>query len=919
VRRSLSAASIVAVALLLLAPPPLAGQETPGPRASAEAGTGRIEGRVLDAHSGRALSGAQVVLDGTSRGTLAGINGRFALRDVSVGRAAISISYLGYATKTVTDLEVEEGGSAWIEVTLAPAAVAVAGVTVSAARERGSVTQAVNAQRTALGVVNALGAEQMSRSPDSDAADAIKRVSGVTVQDGKYVSVRGLGERYTTTSLNGARIPSPEPERRVVPLDLFPTGLLETITTSKTFTPDQPGDFSGAQVDIRTREFPGSRQITFSASTTVHPEVTGRPIPVAPGGALDRVALGARDRGIPTEAYRFLSASRGPEVNEVVNAFRNAWSAGEGAAAPAGSFGLSVGGRDELMGRELGYLVSGTYSAGPEMLFDQRRARAGAGDTEFNRYDGHSGRYSVLWGGLANFSTLLGSHTRIALNSSYNRSADNEARIEEGSDEDTNTRLRIQRLQYTERSVRSNQLRVEHQLLPRHRLEWSVTSAAVERDEPDRSEFVTWLDPAVPTWFKHEEGAMRSFGSLDEGSWEGSAAYQWEIGPHPRPHRIKLGGLARHVSRSARSQVFRLQPFHWSETDERWQRAPEEIFDGRYAQGDDDHFLLSRDRTGGRYDARDELAAAFLMGEVALGARTTLIGGARVERSALVLDYESQLGGVGTADPTYTDLLPSLAINIDVTREQKLRFSASQTLARPEYREIAPIAYREVLGGEQVIGNPALRRTLIQNYDVRWEWYPALDEVLSFGLFAKRFTDPIEQRYLARSGTDSRSFENAESAVNHGVEIEALKSLGSLVRALDGITLFANATLMRSVVNTGREDDAKRPMVGQAPYLLNSGVTWTSSHGGTSATLLYNVVGPSIANARPSGSQVADVIEAPQPALDVSVRFPLPGDLSGKLDLKNLLDSPYELRQGDVVREHHRVGRSISVGASWRR
>jgi hypothetical protein len=860
-----------------------------------------------------------VVLAGTSRGTLAGVNGRFALRDVAAGPSAITVSYLGYASKTVTELEVEDGGSAWIEVTLTPAAVAVAGITVSAARERGSVTQAVSAQRSAVGVVNALSAEQMSRSPDSDAADAIKRVSGVTVQDGKYVSVRGLGERYTTTSLNGARIPSPEPERRVVPLDLFPTGLLQTITTSKTFTPDQSGDFSGARVDIRTREFPGRRQITFSASTAVHPELTGRAMPVAPGGTLDRLALGAQNRRIPAEADRFLSASRGPDVNEVVNAFRNARSAGEGLASPAGSLGLSVGGRDEVLGRELGYLVSGTYSAGPEMLFDQRRARAGAGETEFNRYDGHSGRYAVLWGGLANFSTMLGSHTRIALNSTYNRSAENESRIEEGSDEDTNTRLRIERLQYTERSVRSNQFRAEHQLRPRHRLEWSVTNAAVERDEPDRSEFVTWLDPEVPTWFKHEEGAMRSFGSLDEGSWEGSADYQWEIGPHPRPHRIKLGGLYRQVSRSARSQVFRLQPFHWSETDARWQLAAEEIFDGRYAQGDDDLFLLSRDRTGGRYDARDELAAAYLMGEVALGARSTLVGGARVERSALVLDYESQLGGVGTADPIYTDLLPSLALNIDLTRDHKLRLSASQTLARPEYREIAPIAYREVLGGEQVIGNPALRRTLIQNYDVRWEWYPALDEVLSVGLFAKRFTDPIEQRYLARSGTDSRSFENAEGAVNHGVEIEALKGLGSLSPSLDGLSVFANATLMRSVVNTGREDDAKRAMVGQAPYVLNAGLTWTPGQGATSATLLYNVVGPRIANARPSGSQVADVIEAPRPGLDLSVRFPLPGELSGKLDLKNLLDSPYELRQGDVVREHHRVGRSISVGASWRR
>src|SRR5690606_5125352 len=119
-------------------------------------------------------------------------------------------------------------------------------------------------QRTAVGVVNAVTSEQISRSPDGDAAQAVQRVSGVTVRDGKYVFVRGLGERYTTTSLNGSRLPSPEPEKKVVPLDLFPSSLLEAITTSKTFTPDQPGDFSGGQVNLQTRSFPGSRMLQYS-------------------------------------------------------------------------------------------------------------------------------------------------------------------------------------------------------------------------------------------------------------------------------------------------------------------------------------------------------------------------------------------------------------------------------------------------------------------------------------------------------------------------------------------------------------------------------------------------------------------------------------------------------------------------------
>ena len=878
---------------------------------------GRITGRVLDASTGAPLVGARIGLEGLSLGALSGVGGRFSIDRVPAGEWSVRVATLGFATKTVTGVTVLPGQIALLDVALDASALAVEGFVVSAERERGTVSRSLDAQRTALGVTSAVSAEQMSRSPDSDAADAVRRVSGVTVEGGKYISVRGMGERYTTASLNGARIPSPEPERRVVPLDLFPTALLQSITTSKTFTPDQPGDFSGAQVDIRTREFPAQRQLYLSGSLTYHPDITGQTLLAAPREGRDWLAMGAASRALPPEANGYVAASRGNDVNEVVNSFRNVWSVGEQAARPAGSLGASLGGRDEVLGKEVGYLVSGTYSAGPDVALDQRRAMAGAGGTEFNRYDGSSGRYSVLWGGLANVSTTVGGHTRISLDNTYNRSAENEARIETGADEDTNANVRVERLQYTERSVRSNQLRAEHQISTRQRLDWALTTSGVERDEPDRSEYVTWLDPQMPIWFKHEEGAVRSFGALTESSVEGAVNYEWEMGSRSRPHRIRVGGLYRATGRDATSQAFRLQPFYWSATDARWQESPEEFFDGRYAGNGDDIFVLSRDRTGGAYTARDRTRAAFVMAEAALGTRVGLVGGARVERSALVLDYQSQLGSEGTADPVYTDILPSLGLNIDLNEDRKLRISVSQTLARPEYREIAPIAYREVLGGEQMIGNPDLRRTLIRNLDVRWEWYPRYDEALSVGVFAKHFTDPIEQRFLARSGTDTRTFENAESAVNYGIEIEVMRGLGFLAAPLRPLSVHANATLMRSEVDTGRSDDDARPMVGQAPYVLNAGLTFSPLESALSATLLYNVVGPRIVNARASSSQVDDVVELPRPALDLSLRLPFGSGMAGKLDLKNLLDSPHEVRQGEVTRAYYRQGRSATVGVTW--
>jgi hypothetical protein len=258
------------------------------------------------------------------------------------------------------------------------------------------------------------------------------------VQDGRYVFVRGLGERYTTTSLNGARIPSPEPERKVVPLDLFPAGLLSSVTTAKTFTPDLPGDFSGAQVDLRTREFPARRQLTVSTSAGVNTRATGRDILRAPAERLDWLALGSRDRRLPAAVGSATFEPPPPQgaVNALVGSFRNVWSASAGTGLPNSSLGASLGGQDPLFGQRIGYLFSGTYSYGQEVQADQRRAyalaEAGGQVREIDRFEGSTGRTSVLVGGLVNLSTTVGAGSRFALNSSYSRSADSDGRVETG-------------------------------------------------------------------------------------------------------------------------------------------------------------------------------------------------------------------------------------------------------------------------------------------------------------------------------------------------------------------------------------------------------------------------------------------------------------------------------------------------------
>jgi outer membrane receptor protein involved in Fe transport len=909
--------ALLALPLVTLAAPALGQQPT-----------GRIVGQVLDAQTARGIPGAQVLVEGTQVGSLAGLEGRFVIPSVPSGTVSLQVVMLGYGTKSVSDVVVLPGSTVQADVTLETAVLEMAEIVVTAAAERGSVATALNEQRNARGVVSAITAEEMSRSPDGDAAAAVRRVSGVTVQDGRFVVVRGLGERYTTTALNGARMPSPEPERKMVPLDIFPSGLLQSITTAKTFTPDLPGDFSGAQVNIRTRTFPAQRQFTFSMSTGANDRVTGRTILQPHGTGLEWAALAASDRNVPATVESFGSfLEKTPtqdDVNRMVESFRNAWSTRTTTGRPNASFSASLGGTDPLLGQRVGYLFSGTYAYSQEVRTDQVRAQAiaqsGSAAQEVDRFEGSTGGSNVLWGGLANLSTMLGTHSRIFVNSVYNRTADDEARFEEGFSENLGQPFQIQRLRYVERSMFSAQLAGEHQVGAAHHLDWSLTRSGVARREPDRSEIVYQMEPGEPArWFSvSNESAVRTFGVLDETASEAALNYGLSFGPAGRRHEVRTGALARLTERDASNRAYSLGAVL-----DQQQRAlrPEEIFDGRFTEPGESVFRVTPLAQGGSYQASDRLLAGYLMVDWALLDGLRVVTGARVEGSQVELDAQSTLGAPVGIRPRYTDVLPAAALTWRLDDEHTIRLSASQTLSRPEYRELANVQYREVLGGDNVIGNPDLQRSLIRNVDLRYEWYPGPAEALTIGVFAKDFDDPIERVYLATSGTRINTFQNAAGARNYGVELEARKGLGSLADALTPFWLFSNVTVMESEITIGGEGSSrtndKRPMVGQSPYVLNAGLTWAPESTGTSATLLYNVAGRRISSA--AEAPLPDVYEQPRHVLDFAMRFALSDDVSAKADLKNLLDAPYEFRQGSVVRESYRSGRGASFGLTWRR
>ena len=819
------------------------------------------------------------------------------------------------------------------DIGLSAAAVQLAEISVEAEAERGSVNRALEQQRNATNIISSVSSEQISRTPDSDAGQAVQRVSGVTVQDGKYVFVRGLGERYTTTSLNGARIPSPEPERKVVPLDLFPSELLEGITTSKTFTPDQPGDFSGAQVDLKTREFPAGRVFTMSSSIGVNTAVTGHELPRAPRTGTEWRGAAGSERQLPDAVPETeqLAAMTQAERIPVINSFRDVWSGLTHDAGPNGSLGLTLGGEDPVFGQPIGYIGSFSYSYSRETRRNESRASAFPGPTPeqatpVNRYTGSTGRGSVLWGGLFNLSTRVGASTKLSLNNSLTRSADNEATRLAGFYEQNALNLDLTRLTFVERTVLSSQILGEHLLSQRNLVDWAFTASGVKRDEPDRSDliYVAQDDGSgnlVPQfWWGANRSADRTFSSIDENGFEGATNYQLSLGELSTPTWVKVGIMGRWIDRDADSRIYNLTTQSLSEVERR--ASAEEIFSGYYA---DQGRLSLTPGNSGRYTAEDRLYSGYVQADVPVTSKLRILGGARVEGSEITVNTVLFRGIQDSLVPSQlknTDVLPALGITYFLNDDQQIRLSATQTLSRPEYRELSPVEYYDVLGGQRLFGNPDLKRALIQNYDARWEWYPRPGETISLGAFYKRFKDPIERILVQNADGFSPdiTFANANGADNYGVELEARKRLDLLSEGLRRFTLFTNVTLMQSEIDVGNEGlssltNPTRPMAGQSEYVVNAGLGYGSDDGDWAATVLYNVAGRRLVEA--GISPLPDTYEEERHLVDLSVQFPVAGSLSGKFDAKNLLNEPVQYFQGPVERQFYETGTIFTMGFKW--
>ncbi|MDT8435863.1 MAG: TonB-dependent receptor [Gemmatimonadota bacterium] len=920
-----------------------AGQAT-----QAQESTGRIVGKVVDASTGRAIGTAQVVVTTTGRQVLTDLEGRFFLDRVPAGSHTVRASVLGYGPKEVTDVRVLAGQSTSLDISLAQTAIEIEAITVTATMESGATASLLDRQRNAAAVTEAVGSQEIARSPDSDAAEVAARVSGVTVAEGRYVYIRGLGERYSQTSLNGSPIPSPEPEKEVVPLDLFPAEFIESLTTQKTYTPDRPGEFSGGSVDIVNRDFPSEFTWKLSLGSSVNTESQFQDGFLRyQGSGTDWLGIDDGARSVPGEvedAGLGVGGTRLPANDPAtVQAAGQAFARRLPQFAPTTKtnpanvdVGASIGDRTTLFGKDFGYFIAGNY--GQKFLQRQtefeRKWRAAAFDPQFADASSPNvdlaferGMREVAWGGLANFSFLASPANQLDLQAMLNRNTDDEARLYTGPNrEDLGAETFSERLRFQERSLLWGQLSGKHELGGLNsRVDWRFAAARADREEPALREtvYTRTFGTSEPFTLNGDTGESGRYFYTDLVDEDLSAGldWTWDFGGFESPASLKVGGAWRD-----RTRDFAARRFRWNFTSGITSLddvIANGVIVGTAPRGPNELQLTDIVEAGDQYDADEQTVAGYAMFDVALGGRLRAVFGARIESYELDLTTPDGLGGaVPLSDLSETDVLPSLSLTYALGDAMNLRAAGSRTVDRPEFRELAPFQFTEASSLRQLRGNPDLVVADIWSADLKWEWFPRAGEVLSLGAFYKYLDRPIEQVFFA-AASSLYSFQNADDGYLAGLEASVRKRL-DFSDFWSHFTLGAGFSVIDSEVNVIAEGgfnptNLSRSLQGQSPFTVNGSLLWMSAGGDTELGLFYAVFGERIEAA--GGSGVPDIELEPRHQIDFTLRQRLTPAMSVKLKAENLLDEPFEWTQSangiTRTQRFYEVGQTFSVSLSY--
>ncbi|MFZ5979167.1 MAG: TonB-dependent receptor domain-containing protein [Candidatus Zixiibacteriota bacterium] len=940
------------------------------------ASTGRVSGQVVDAKTGEPLIGASIYLEGTKLGAITDLDGNFIIKNIDPGTYSLRAQMVSYATVTVTEVEVIDD-DVQMNFQLSSTVYEVKDIVVKGKAMNNTEAIMLKHRQASSSVNDAISSEQISRSGSGNAAEAVKSVVGATVTEGKYVYVRGLGDRYSSIELNGSPLPSPDPDKQAVPMDLIPANLLDNIVVQKTFTPDKSGNFTGGAVDLGTREMPKSLTFNFATAGGYNAQVAGKDLITYEGGSTDWLGYDDGTRDLPSS---LTSPETVPDKTEAVNDYNKAVELTEMTrslndqltpstrSGPLNqSYALSYGNQFQVFDKPLGMIASLSYSRKTSFYDDGFKGEWTLSghdsvktelDSEHELNDSRA-KDEVLWGSLVNMAYSLHNNHRVGFTFMYTQNGESEARLLEGDNkemlgvEDDPDRKAIwttRVLSYTERKLSTFQFKGEH-VIKGLRLEWVNSTSKTNQNDPDMRFMSDHYRQREDIKFynlqlSHYPPPTHYFRELEESNREGQLDVtlpfkQWK----GYASRLKFGGAYLKKERDFSEWTYEIQGLFnkynsyggdvdsfFAEDNVGYSISFDTTFVGDQIYVDtnikmlDGGVVVSATDPGSFYSGRQNIYAGYGMLDIPLLRDLKLVGGVRYEST--MMDIEQTLVEDSTGEEINEgDWLPSLNLIYKLTENMNFRASYGRTLARPTLREIAPWSSEDFVGGRTLIGNPDLKMTKINNYDFRWEYYSRPGEILAVSLFYKKLENPIEIAIL--NINDNVMPKNVDNGKLYGAEFEVRERLDQITSLLRNFQLGANLTLVHSEVDIDEKEliqleasgfyDFTRPLTGQSPYVINFDLTFDNYRTGTRATLLYNIFGKRLAyNAE---AATPDIYERPRKVLDFTLSQQMFGNMKLKFAVMNIFNDEvkfsHEYKGKEFIHSSYTTGTDFKLGVTY--
>ena len=844
---------------------------------SVQAQKAKLTGKVTNAKNDVLVGVTLTLKADKSQVSKTDIEGRFSF-NIDINKAyTLDLSYVGYKAKSIDVTGATTANEEIVlDVLLDEAGKNLTDVVVSATRStnKGATDNALIAfQRNTNTVASVISAESIKRSPDRNTAEILKRTPGASIQDGKYIIVRGLADRYNQAMLNGILLTSTEADRKTFSFDLFPSQIIDNIIINKAFVPELPGEWAGGLIQVNTKDIPTKNFFNIQIGTSANSQVTGKEFLKDVGGKTDWLGIDDGTRSLPAGYTTKSSFDTSSLASKTLlgKQMSNNWAPIMVTAKPNMSFQMNGGFSGTLWGKKIGGIIGVNYS-NAFRLQDNSNNQNGITDEKFfpiTKLNDKKYIEDINMGAIAGLSMFLNPLNKISYKAIVNVKTANAYNSRFGTDYSRQDLVKGNEFVFGQNVFFTNQLNGEHSLSQKLKFNWFGAFNILDSYTPDQRRILytksaNGVDPFVLNISNtlSQQSGSRIFQTLSDYIYTGGGDLTLKI----KQQTVKAGYMIQVKDRLYDAQLFAI----YLPTDNAALRqldAASAFVPQNFGNGSDDKFAFNAIQNRNfRYLANTILNAGFVQFDNKISEAIRVVWGVRVE------DFDQLVGSVKKWDPRHTyskvtDFLPGVNTTIKLTQKANLRLTASQTVIRPELRELSALSIYDFELNASVSGNPALKRTKITNTDLRYELYPSAGEMFTVGVFYKNFDNPIESIFQEGAGGSSLfSFQNVSKATAYGFEIEGRKKLTKR------FTLQANGSYINSKI-----DDAalnvNRALQGQSPYLLNTGLLYDIVEKGFNTTLLFNRIGKRIflVGDIQAGAGSPDVYENPRSLIDFQI------------------------------------------------